>query len=137
VCSSDLASLIFLRCSSDFGLPRNLSENFFIHSARLIGSFGAGMVNTVAYSDSSYLGNIISFFHLDGFMESYWRTQKNSIIDMMNGKEIPLPLTPCLKIECDMWDGGWCAQIRKAGKSTYSRLVAPSLYRTETPLPYR
>jgi len=46
----------------DFGLPRNLSENFFIHSARFIGSFGAGMVNTVAYPDSSvnagYLKNL-------------------------------------------------------------------------------
>jgi hypothetical protein len=49
-------------------------------------------------------------------MESYWCTQKNSIIDMMNGKKIPLALTPCLKSECDMWRDGWCIHIRKAGK---------------------
>ena len=31
-------------------------------------------------------------------MESYWCTHKNSIIDLMNGKEIPLALTPCRKL---------------------------------------
>jgi hypothetical protein len=49
-------------------------------------------------------------------MESYWCTQKNSIIDMMNGKKLPLALTPCLKSECDMWRDGECSHIRKAGK---------------------
>jgi hypothetical protein len=49
-------------------------------------------------------------------MEKYWCTQKNSIIDMMNGKEIPLALTPCIKTDCDRWRGGECIHIRKAGK---------------------
>jgi len=34
----------------------------------------------------------------------------------MNGKEIPLALTPCLKAECDWWREGECIHIRKAGK---------------------
>jgi hypothetical protein len=42
--------------------------------------------------------------------------KKNSIIDMMNGKETPLALSPCLKSECDMWRDGECIHIRKAGK---------------------
>jgi len=37
---------------------------------------------------------------------SYWCTQKNSIIDMMNGKKLPLALTSCLKAECDIWRDG-------------------------------
>jgi hypothetical protein len=49
-------------------------------------------------------------------MESYWCTQKNSIIDMMNGKKLPIALIPCLKSECDKWRDGECIQIRKAGK---------------------
>ena len=49
-------------------------------------------------------------------METYWCTQKNSIIDMMNGKKIPLALSPCLKSECDRWDNGEYIQIRKAGR---------------------
>jgi len=49
-------------------------------------------------------------------MESYWCTQKNSIIDMMNGKKLPLALTPCHKADCDMWRNGECSHIRKAGK---------------------
>ncbi len=49
-------------------------------------------------------------------MESYWCTQKNSIIAMMNGKKLPLALTPFLKSECDMWRDGECSNIRKAGK---------------------
>jgi hypothetical protein len=47
-------------------------------------------------------------------MESYWCTQKNSIIDMMNGKEIPLALTPCRKSECEQWMDGECIHIRKS-----------------------
>jgi len=49
-------------------------------------------------------------------MESYWCMKKNSIIDMMNGKETPLALSPCLKSECDMLRDGECIHIRKAGK---------------------
>jgi len=49
-------------------------------------------------------------------MESYWCEKKNSIMDLMNGKEIPLVLTPCLKSECEQWRRGECIQIRKAGK---------------------
>jgi len=49
-------------------------------------------------------------------MESYWGMQKNSIIDMMNGKEIPLALPPCRKSEFDGWRDGECIQIRKDGK---------------------
>jgi hypothetical protein len=49
-------------------------------------------------------------------METYWCTQKNLIIDMMNGKKISLALSPCLKAECDVWNGGECIHIRKAGK---------------------
>jgi len=56
-------------------------------------------------------------------MESLWCTEKNSIIDMMNGKEIPIALTPCRKSECDRWDDGECIHIRKAGKSTHSCLL--------------
>ena len=48
-------------------------------------------------------------------MESYWCTKKNSIIDMMNGKKIPLALSPCRKFECDRWREGLCTHIRKAG----------------------
>jgi hypothetical protein len=48
-------------------------------------------------------------------MESYWCTHKNSIIDMTNGKKIPIALTPCLMSECDMWRDGKCIHIRKAG----------------------
>jgi len=51
-----------------------------------------------------------------GIMETYWCTQKNSIIDMMNGKKIPLALTPCLKAECDQWMEGECIHIRKVVK---------------------
>jgi len=49
-------------------------------------------------------------------MESYWCTKANSIIDMMNGKEIPLALSPCIKSECDQWRDGECIHIRKAGE---------------------
>ena len=49
-------------------------------------------------------------------METYWCTQKNSIIDMMNGKKITLALSQCLKAECVVWRGGECSHIRKAGK---------------------
>ena len=51
-----------------------------------------------------------------GIMETYWCTQKHSIIDMMNGKEIPLALSPCIKSECEMWREGECSHIRKVGK---------------------
>jgi hypothetical protein len=47
---------------------------------------------------------------------SYWCTQKNSILDMMNGKKNTLALTPCIKSECDLWRDGECIQIRKTGK---------------------
>jgi len=50
-------------------------------------------------------------------METYWCTLKNSIIDMMNGKEIPLALTLCRRSECDKWRDGECIHIRKAGKA--------------------
>ena len=50
-------------------------------------------------------------------METLWCTQKNSIIDLMNGKKIPLALFPCRKSECDKWRDGECIHIRKAGKS--------------------
>jgi hypothetical protein len=50
------------------------------------------------------------------FMESYWCEKKNSIMDLMNGKDIPIALTLCLKSECEQWRGGECIQIRKAGK---------------------
>jgi hypothetical protein len=50
------------------------------------------------------------------FMESYWCEKKNSIMDLMNGKDIPIALTTCLKSECEQWRGGECIQIRKAGK---------------------
>jgi hypothetical protein len=49
-------------------------------------------------------------------METYWCTHKNSIIDMMNGKKIPIALTPCFKAECYIWRDGECIHIRKAGK---------------------
>jgi len=49
-------------------------------------------------------------------METYWCMKKNSIIDMIDGKKLPLALTPCLKSGCDRWDDGECIQIRKAGK---------------------
>jgi hypothetical protein len=49
-------------------------------------------------------------------METYWCEKKNSIMDLMNGKDIPIALTPCLKAECEQWRGGECIQIRKAGK---------------------
>ena len=49
-------------------------------------------------------------------METYWCTQKNSIIEMMNGKKIPLALTPCRKAECEQWRDGECIHIRKVGK---------------------
>jgi hypothetical protein len=42
--------------------------------------------------------------------------KKNSIIDMMNGKKIPLALTPYHKSDCDRWRDGECIHIRKAGK---------------------
>ena len=42
--------------------------------------------------------------------------QKNSIIDMMNGKKIPIALTPCLKAKCNRWRNGGCIHIRKVGK---------------------
>jgi hypothetical protein len=51
-----------------------------------------------------------------GFMETYWCEKKNSIMDLMNGKDIPIALTPCLKAGCEQWKGGECIQIRKAGK---------------------
>jgi len=53
-------------------------------------------------------------------METYWYTQKNSIIDMMNGKKIPLALTLCLKSECDMWRDGECIHIRKVGNQLFT-----------------
>jgi hypothetical protein len=43
-------------------------------------------------------------------------TGARRIIDMMNGKEIPLALSPCLKAACDGWRDGECIHIRKAGK---------------------
>ena len=49
-------------------------------------------------------------------METYWCTQKHSIIDMMNGKEIPPALSPCCKSECEQWRDGECSHISKAGK---------------------
>jgi hypothetical protein len=50
-------------------------------------------------------------------METYWCTLKNSIIDMMNGKKIPLALTPCLKAECEQWRDGECIHIHEVGRS--------------------
>jgi hypothetical protein len=32
-------------------------------------------------------------------METYWCMKKNSIIDMMNGKELPIALSPYLKVQ--------------------------------------
>jgi len=61
-------------------------------------------------------------------MESYWYTQKNSIIDMMSGKNLPLALTPCLKAECAMWRDGECSHIRKAGKIGLFLLLLLWLY---------
>jgi hypothetical protein len=52
-------------------------------------------------------------------MESFWCTQKNSIIDMRNGKKLLLALTPCRKSECDMWRDGECSHIHQAGKQDY------------------
>jgi hypothetical protein len=42
--------------------------------------------------------------------------QNRNFIDMMNGKEISLALTPCLKVECAVWRDGECIHIRKAGR---------------------
>jgi len=49
-------------------------------------------------------------------METYWCTQKNSIIALMNGKKLPLALTPCLTSACTRWREGECIHIRAAGK---------------------
>jgi len=49
-------------------------------------------------------------------METYWCTHKNSIIDMMNGKKLPIALIPCLKAECDIWRDGEGIPIRKVGR---------------------
>jgi hypothetical protein len=42
--------------------------------------------------------------------------KKNDIRELIYHRDIPIALTPCLKAECDMWRGGECIQIRKAGK---------------------
>jgi len=49
-------------------------------------------------------------------MESLWCKKKNDIPELIYHRDIPIPLSPCLKVECDMWRGGECIQIRKAGK---------------------
>jgi hypothetical protein len=59
-------------------------------------------------------------------MESFWSEKKNSIMDLMNGKDIPIALTPCLKVECDQWEGGECIQIRKAGKPDKPKVFSRS-----------
>jgi len=46
-------------------------------------------------------------------METYWCTQKNSIIDIMNGKKIPLALSSCIKSDCDRWRDGECIHINR------------------------
>ena len=46
-------------------------------------------------------------------METLWCMRKNDIRNLM---QIPIALTPCLKAECDLWRGGECIRIRKAGK---------------------
>ena len=61
-------------------------------------------------------------------MEKYWCTKANSIIDIMNGKTLPLALTPCLKVECDMWRDGECIHIRNAGKIGLFLLLLLWLY---------
>jgi len=53
---------IFIRCSSDFGSPRNLLENFFYPFCTFDWIFRWWHGETVAYSESSYLGIIISLF---------------------------------------------------------------------------
>jgi len=44
-------------------------------------------------------------------METYWCSKENSIIDMMNGKKIPIAPTPCRKSECDIWRDGKCCAV--------------------------
>jgi len=63
-----------------------------------------------------------------GFMESYWCAKKNSIMDLMNGKDIPIALTPCLKAECEQGKGGECIQIQRAGKPEKSQGWSKSDY---------
>jgi hypothetical protein len=66
----------------------------------------------------------IMLFKIPGkisIMESYWCEKKNSIMDLMNGKERPIALTPCLKSECEQWRGGEFIQIRKAGNPNVPR----------------
>jgi hypothetical protein len=49
-------------------------------------------------------------------METYWCTQKNSIIDLINGKKLPLAPTLSLNSVSEQSRDGEGSHIRKAGK---------------------
>jgi hypothetical protein len=55
-------------------------------------------------------------------METLWCMKKNDIRELIYHRDIPIALTPCLKAGCDMWRGGECIQIRKAGKPDKPRV---------------
>jgi hypothetical protein len=51
--------------------------------------------------------------------------KKNSITNWVRyGADLPIALTPCLKDKCDLWRGGECSQISKAGKPDRPQLFS-------------